>query len=356
MTTILAGDIGGTKTILVLVQCSSPFVCGKPADYSIIHETQYPSQDFPDLVPMVLQFLREAEAKHQTPLQPARACFGIAGPVINNTSELTNLSWSLSSDRLEKQLNIPTVQLINDFAAIGYGVLALKEEDLCILQNAPADAHAPIAVIGAGTGLGEGFLIPSSDGSYRVFGSEGSHVDFAPRSSLEFQMVNYFKEKFRLGRVSVERVVSGQGIISIYQFLRNLDPNLESPTLKEMYETWEQEIGSDTKTVDLAAVISQAALTETDYLCGQTMRLFIENYGVEAGNLALKLLPYGGMYIAGGIASKNLPLMQKDCFIHAFCDKGRMTPLLQKIPVKIVLNPKVGLIGAALYATQTLLQ
>jgi glucokinase len=346
MTTVLAGDIGGTKTILVLVKFNSPF------DYVILNEQTYPSQNFPDLVPMVLEFLRSSEQKDQQKFSPEKACFGIAGPVVNNTSELTNLSWSLTSDRLEKELNIPQIELINDFAAIGYGILGLKAEDTYTLQENPADSTAPIGVIGAGTGLGEGFLIPLGNGNYRVFGSEGSHVEFAPRSALEFEMMTYLRDKYHLTRVSVERVVSGQGIAGIYQFLRDKERHLESPALAAIYQAWEQEIGKGKKTVDLAAAVSQAAIAESDYLCGQAMRLFLENYGVEAGNLALKLLPYGGLYIAGGIVSKILPLMQKEYFLKGFSEKGRMTPLMKRIPVKIVLNPKVGLIGAALCAAK----
>ena len=352
MTTILAGDIGGTKTILILVKCASALANGEIPDYDILHESSYQSQRFPDLVPMVWEFLAECEQKYQEKFSPEKACFGIAGPVVNHTSELTNLSWSLTIDRLQKQLNIPEIELINDFTAIGHGILGLKPEDIYTLQEAPTDSTAPIAVIGAGTGLGEGFLIPLGNGNYRVFGSEGSHADFTPRSALEFEMMKYFREKYRLTRVSIERVVSGQGIAWIYQFLRDRDRSLESPILEAIYETWEQEIGKAEKTVDLSAEVSKGAIAESDYLCGQAMAIFLENYGVEAGNLSLKLLPYGGLYIAGGIVGKILPLMQKEYFMKGFSEKGRMMPLMKRIPVKIVVNPKVGLIGAALCAAK----
>lgn len=352
MTILLAGDIGGTKTILRLVK-SEPTETPKQLPKQItLGEESYSSQKFPDLVPIVRKFIQEATDNLKQALTIERACFGIAGPVVNHTSELTNLSWSLSSDRLAKELNIAKVSLINDFAAIGYGVIGLTKEDVYTLQNVESDPYAPIAIIGAGTGLGEGFLIPLSDGSYRVCSSEGSHADFAPRSTLEFQLLNYIREKYNIDRVSVERVVSGMGIVAIYQFLRDQDPSQESSYFASIYHTWERELGKAVKTLDLAAEISKSALEQSDYLCQQTMKLFVEAYGAETGNFALKLLPYGGLYVAGGIAAKNLALMQQGNFMKAFLTKGRVSPLLRKIPVHIVLNPKVGLIGAALHAAQ----
>lgn len=350
MTILLAGDIGGTKTILRLVQAESAIGTSKLLTLKTLHEQTYASQSFPDLVPIVRQMLIEAKTSIGKDFQIDKACFGIAGPVIYNTSELTNLSWSLSGDRLERELAIPQIRLINDFAAIGYGVLGLKQDDLYTLQDVEPDANAPIAVLGAGTGLGEGFLVPLPDGNYRVCGSEGSHADFAPRSLLEFQLMNYIKDKYGIDRVSIERVVSGQGIITIYQFLRDQDQTQESLQMHKIYQAWQLELGKTQKTVDLAAEISKAALN--DYLCGQTLQLFIEAYGAEAGNLALKLLSYGGLYVAGGIAPKILPLIKQNKFMKAFGAKGRMSSLLRTIPVHIVLNSKVGLIGAAIGASQ----
>jgi glucokinase len=348
MTTVLAGDIGGTKTILRLVEWEAVPNCPIPRQ-TLLDEETYPSQNYPDLVPLVRQFLGRS---HPLP-SIEKACFGIAGPVVNNTSELTNLSWSLSTERLSQELHIDRVELINDFAAIGYGVLALAPEDLLTLQSAPTDPNSPIAVIGAGTGLGEGFLIPLADGNYRVFGTEGSHADFAPRSTLEVQLCNYLLDRFQFTRVSVERIVSGRwGIPSIYQFLREHYPDSESPEMAAIYRTWCEEMGQTEKTIDLSAKISIIAQESRDFLCQKTMKLFIEAYGAEAGNFALKLLPYGGLYIAGGVAAKNVSLMTEGSFLKAFLAKGRMTPLLGRIPVHLVLNPKVGLIGAALHAGQ----
>jgi len=350
--TVLAGDIGGTKTILRLVnaEASSP---GKPIPaLATLWEKTYVSKSFSDLVPMVHQFFNEASEASVSIPAVAAACFGIAGPIVNNVSELTNLSWSLSGERLQRALEIPLVTLINDFAAIGYGIAGLQDSQLATLQTATSDPAAPIAIIGAGTGLGEGFLIHGPEGTFKAYPSEGGHTDFAPRSALEFQLLTYLLEKYSLPRVSVERVVSGTGIASIYQFFRDTNPHEESPAMAEIYETWAREMGKKDKTVDLAAEVSKAALSGSDFLCEQTMSLFISAYGAEAGNLALKLLPYGGLYLAGGIAPKILPLLQQGAFMKAFSSKGRMRPLLEKIPVRVILYPKVALIGAALTAVK----
>lgn len=340
MTLLLAGDIGGTKTILRLVEASQ-----KPSLHTICEE-RYRSGDFPDLVPMVQQFLLKANTQ-----TPEKACFAIAGPVVQNTAKLTNLVWFLDSERLQQELGISQVTLINDFAAVGYGVLGLDNQDLLTLQAGKSNPEAPIAIIGAGTGLGQGFLIKQGE-NYQVFASEGGHVDFAPRTELEFQLLKYLLDKHDIQRVSVERVVSGMGVLAIYQFLRDRKIATESPEIAQIIRTWEQEAGRQEKSVDPGAVIGKAALEKSDRLCEQTMQLFVEAYGAEAGNLALKLLPYGGLYIAGGIAPKILPLIQQDRFMLNFTQKGRMRQLLEDIPVYVVLNQQVGLIGAAICAAR----
>lgn len=345
MTLLLAGDIGGTKTILRLVQEST-----EPS-WHTLYEALYPSRDFPDLVPIVEQFLSAAGQQLNTTPRPDKACFAIAGPVVNDTSTLTNLSWVLEARRLEEELSIAKIRLINDFAAVGYGILGLETKDLHTLQEATPQPDAPIAIIGAGTGLGEGFLIQQAAG-YQVFGTEGGHADFAPRNELEFQMLLYLRDKYDIQRISVERVVSGQGIAAIYQFLRDRDFAQESPEIAQIIRTWEKETGRTEKSVDPAAAIAKAALEKSDRLCEQTLQMFVEAYGAEAGNLALKLLPYGGLYVAGGIAAKILPLMKEGSFLRAFGQKGRVSPLLEKVPVHLVLNPQVGLIGAAIAASR----
>jgi glucokinase len=342
MTLVLAGDIGGTKTLLQLIE--------KQTDNSLLtlFGQNYPSHSFGHLNAMVHQFLEAATEQLGFRPQPKAACFGIAGPVVNQTSELTNLGWFLDRDRLSIDLQIPQVTLINDFAAVGYGVLGLQPVDLLTLQSGIRQERSPIGIIGAGTGLGECFLTWSSD-RYEVYASEGGHVDFAPRSALEVELLDYLLSRHE--RVSVERVVSGLGIVAIYQFLRDRhpDPNLSEvgSQVSQAVQSWEQ---GNTK-VDAAAAIANAAMNKSDRLSEQTMQIFVQAYGAEAGNLALKLLPYGGLYIAGGIATKILPLLEQYGFLKALKHKGRVSPLLDQIPIHIVRNPNVGMIGAALYAT-----
>jgi len=347
MTVLLAGDIGGTKTILRLVEQSSE---GEPL--RVLAQQSYPSQQFGDLVPIVNQFLEE---EGQDRGYPERACFAIAGPVEQNEAKLTNLIWHLQSDRLQEELHLQQVSLINDFAAVGYGILGLSQQDLYCLQEAEPQPQAPIAVIGAGTGLGQGFLLPDDRGEYHIFSSEGGHVDFAPRSLLESDLLHYLLEKYQWDRLSVERVVSGMGIVAIYQFLRDRQWAEESPELTQVFKTWKSQMGKEHSetAIDPAAVISRSAQQKSDRLSEETMNIFMEAYGAEAGNLALKLLPYGGLYIAGGVAAKNLPLMTDGRFLRAFLNKGRMSRLLQQIPIYIITNQEVGLLGAALRAAKT---
>ena len=338
---LLAGDIGGTKTILRLVEVTEVTLTEKT--FKTIREAQYISASFPDLVPMVREFLAQDEY-----IKPQLACFAIAGPVVNNTCNLTNLHWILDTKRLELELDIPKISLLNDFAANSFGILGLKDFDVHTLQAGEARDESPIAVIGAGTGLGEAFLVPQGK-KYQIFASEGGHTDFAPRNDLEMDLLRYLRKKIGVEHVSVERVVSGQGIASIYQFLRDSGYGEESPEISERIKIWEQETQ---KTIDPAAIISQAAFKQSDRLCEKTMDVFIEAYGAETGNLALKLLSYGGIYIAGGIAAKILPLMQDGRFLNTFKDKGRVSTLIEAVPVHIVLNPQVGLVGSVLYALQ----
>ena len=332
---ILAGDIGGTKTILRLIETEK-----NSQNFKTIAQEKYSSQEYSDLVPIVKKFLEELATS-----LPERACFAIAGPIINNTCQLTNLNWFLDGERLRAELKLEKVSLINDFAAVSYGILGLAEEDLKTIQIGEKIPNMPIAVIGAGTGLGQGFLVPQGNEKYQVFASEGGHVDFAPRSQLELDLLEHIKTKNNLDRVSVERVVSGQGIVSIYQFLRDTKFGPESAEIGEKIRDWEDK---ETTEIDPGAVIAKGA--NKDALCRKTMEIFIAAYGAEAGNLALKILAYGGVYIAGGIAAKNLNLMTGDLFLNAFKQKGRMNVLLEKIPVHIITNQQVGLIGSILYA------
>lgn len=346
---LLAGDIGGTKTILRLVEVEVAQPCGHPS--ATLMEREYPSRNYPDLVPIVREFLGEAQGTLGKTVAPLKACFAIAGPVVGNACQLTNLSWSLTGDRLAGELELQEVALINDFVAVGYGVLDLELGDQVTLQAGTVDPQAPIAVIGAGTGLGEAFVVPQSGGGYRVYGTEGGHGDFAPRSVVEFELLEYLRQRLQIERVSVERVVSGQGIQWIYEFLRDVRGFQEHDQLAQVMQDWAK---ADSYTADLdpSAAIARGARELGDPLCQATMAMFWGAYGAEAGNLALKLLPYGGIYLAGGVAAKNLDLLQQGEFLQAFCHKGRMRSLLEAIPVHVIINRQVGLMGAAFYAAQ----
>ncbi|MEA5418869.1 glucokinase [Spirulina sp. CCNP1310] len=331
MTLLIAGDIGGTNTRLQLFHTTAQGVEPESSPQS------YPSQDYPDLVPIVAEFCQGLKQK------PQRACFAIAGPVANNCCTLTNLHWQLGGDRLAQALGLASVTLINDFVGIGYGVVGLKPQDLHCLQAGRPDPMGAIAVLGAGTGLGEAVVIPQGNGQYRVFPTEGGHTDFAPRNPTETALLDYFKTEKQLKRVSVERVVSGMGIVDIYHCLRDRLAIPESPALAAQWQN---------PNLDFAALIAQLAFSTNDRLCRATMDCFISAYGAEAGNLALKLLPYGGLFIAGGIAPKILPLMEQGEFMAAYRDKGRVSAVLDSVPIQVVLSGDVGLVGAALCAAQ----
>ncbi len=355
MKKILIGDIGGTKTLLRLVEPQADNVA------KTICEQRFASARYGDFNDLLQEFLVNAASQLGYLPAIASACFGIAGPVhthkSHQTSQLTNLGWHLDSDRLAAELAIPKVSLINDFAAVGYGVLGLQPDDLCTLQVGQRKARSPIAVIGAGTGLGQGFLAWNGD-RYEVYGTEGGHTDFAPRDQLEIELLQYLLKRHE--RVSVERVVSGTGIVAIYQFLRDSQGLREDPVIAEQVRQWE----SGNVDSEAAATISNAAMiedpTQRDRLAVMTMQMFSAAYAAEIGNLALKIIPNGGLYIAGGIAAKILPLLQNPelmgdrSFLQIIKSKGRVSQVLDDLPIHIVLNPEVGLIGAMLHATQRL--
>lgn len=345
MTIILAGDIGGTKTLLRVAEKN-------PDGFTVLYEQRFAGADYASFSDVLCAFLEAAKINlGELPILSA-ACFGIAGPIRDRRSQLTNLGWSLDSDRLAEELKIDQVSLINDFVAVGYGVLGLQPHDLYTLQEGVVKARSPIGVIGAGTGLGEAYLGWNGD-RYEVYATEGGHTDFAPRNSLEIELLQYLLKRHE--RVSVERVASGMGIVAIYQFLRDRQVSPpESAAIAEKVRLWE----SGDLNSGAASVISDAALanyginseTNIDHLATQTMKMFVEAYAAEVGNLALKLIPNGGLYIAGGIAPKILPLLQDGMFLKILKNKGRVSSVLEDIPIHIVLNPEVGLIGAMLHA------
>ena len=319
---ILAGDIGGTKTVIGLFEEAGHRL-------HAIREDTFPSRNYGTLEEILNQFLGSGS---RLPLRAA--CFGVAGPVIEGKSKTTNLPWVLDERRLADILHVPHVTLLNDLEAAAYGMLHLEPTDLCTLQpGLPRKGN--IAVIAAGTGLGEAILY--WDGNcYHPIATEGGHTDFGPRSDLEVELLRYLQRE--CGRVSYERVLSGPGLFNIYRFLRDSGVASEPEWLRVRIAE-----------ADAGAVISEIGLVGDDPLCTKALDLFVSVYGAEAGNLALKAFAIGGVYVGGGIAPKILPKLRDGTFTSAFADKGRFAELLRSVEVKVALNPRAALLGAAHY-------
>jgi glucokinase len=326
MATLLAGDIGGTKTRLATVEVEGQRV-------AVIAEREFASADAPDLESLLQTFL---DASHPVDA----ACFGVAGPVRDGTAQITNLPWRIDVRALQQRFGFAHCSLLNDLEATAWGLPALEADDLLTLHAGNADAHGHRAIIAAGTGLGEAGL--HWDGhTHRPYATEGGHATFAPRDALEFEFAQSLHARY--GHVSWERVVSGMGIPALYDFLRAKSGTHTPDWLAQAMQTQ-----------GAAAAISQAALAERDALCAETMRRFVTLYAAEAGNLALKTMSRGGMYIGGGIAPKILPLLQSEAFLESFLDKGRMRPLLEAMPLRVILNDRAALYGPALYAASSM--
>lgn len=319
---ILAGDVGGTKVNLALYE----FVEGTLKN---AREKVYPARQYSGLEEIVKEFLG-AET-------PTAACFGVPGPVRDGRLRLTNLPWTLDSRELSKILNIQHVFLINDLQANGYGIAELNAEQVYTLSEGDARQIGNRALISAGTGLGECFMI--WDGrDYVPYPSEGGHSDYAPRNEDEIDLLRFLKQKYN-GRISFERIVSGQGLTNVYEFLREVR-GLEEPV-------W---LAERLAAEDPNAVIAELALKAKSEICEKTLDMFVSAYGAEAGNLALKVLAVGGLYVGGGIAPKILEKLKDGTFMKAFTDKGRLSQLLINIPVRIILESRTALLGAAAYA------
>lgn len=318
---ILAGDVGGTKTALALFEDRGPF---RP-----LHEATFPSQSAPSLAILARRFLEAAGGP-----AVAAACFGVAGVVLEGRVRATNLPWEIGERELAETLAIPRVSLLNDLEAAAYGVLVLEPAALCTLQaGTPRREPASMALIAAGTGLGEA-LIPWDGRHHHVVASEGGHVDFGPRNELEAALWAFLRAEF--GHVSYERVLSGPGFYNLYRFLRQHRRTPEPAWLADRLARG-----------DPSAVVSQVGLAGEDPVCAETLTVFCSIYGAEAGNLMLKTMAVGGVYVGGGIAPKILPKLQAGPFLEAFADKGRLAPLLRATPVHVVLEPRAPLLGAA---------
>lgn len=327
---ILAGDIGATKTSLALFELVG--------DTLTMHaQQQFSSRVFSSLNELIIAFEKETSMPSIDV-----ACFGIAGPVIEEHCRTTNLPWEITSSELQEYLGTNKVRLLNDLEATAYGMLYLAEDEFIDLNPTGRKIAGNRAVIASGTGLGEAMLY--YDGmEYHPIGSEGGHSDFAPVTEQQVALLKWMRKRYP-EHVSYERILSGPGIYTLYEFLHESG---FAPQPDSMINI--------PKDKDHSAMVTECALTQNDPLCMETLRLFTEIYAAEAGNLALKTMSLGGVYIGGGIAPKILPVMTGKDFMHSFASKGRFEGLLRGMPVQIALNPETALLGAAHFAVDRMI-
>lgn len=337
---VLSADCGGTTTRLMLYRVApeDPIVPGRPAPGTLVHEEKYPNILFKSLHEIIDLFLHQ-DCGLVDPC-PVVAVLALAGIVVNNQCRFTNLDWVVDGSELAQAFGIARVELINDFVAQGYGMLTLGENEVTKLNDVTPSRGAPIACIGAGTGLGQCFLVADPSGDYRCYPSEGSHVEFGPRgagsSELQIDLLKYLKVKFSgWNRISVERVVSGTGICNVYEFLAHRWPDKVEEKVHRMYQR---------RPTD-ASVISSHAWPGS--LCEHTLKIFASCYGAACGNLALTVQPFGGLYITGGVTKRLSDwLIDDSSFLAAYRDKGRLSPLLDHIPLFLVKGDDMGQRGA----------
>jgi glucokinase len=319
---ILAGDVGGTKTSLALYRREARGLLRN-------RMATYGSREHAGLEPILRDFLGGGGSVE-------RACIGVAGPVEDGRCRLTNLDWEVDEASLRRTLGVREAYLVNDLQATASALPFLQESDRAVLQKGGAEPRGNMAVLSAGTGLGEGFLV----GSGAVFiplASEGGHVDFAPRDEREIRLHAFLGAKY--GHVSVERVLSGPGLLDIYRFLREKEGMAEEPGIQAEVAGGEPQ-----------RAIVRHGIAGGPGACAETVRIFCSLYGAEAGNLTLQYLATGGVYLGGGIAPAILPALRRGEFLSAFLDKGRMRSLLSRVPVVVILDPAAPLLGAAAYA------
>jgi glucokinase len=318
---LLAGDIGGTKTLLGLFD-SAP---ARPRPTLV---RSFGTLDYDDLETMIAAFLKDG---HSMPAEIETVCIGVAGPVLDEAADLTNVPWRVDARRVRSTLGFGRVRLLNDLEAMAYAVPVLRESEVHVLQEGEALRRGNMALIAAGTGLGQGML-HNVDGRFVPSPSEGGHADFAARTEREMALVRDLTRRY--GRADVEHVVSGRGFVNIHRVAH------QHPCRAEV----------DLASPDAPAVISAAALERRCPGCIETLDLFVEAYGAESGNLALRAVSTGGLFIGGGIAPKILPALTTGAFMRAFLAKPPLESMLAAMPVKIILNGEAGLLGAAVYA------
>jgi len=328
---VLAGDIGGTKTFLQLADIEVGL------KYDVIFEKKYVSSEWGSLTPMVQDFMQKSALT--TDIQAQTACFGIAGPVNGRNARTTNLPWKLNADDMERDTGIAKIRFINDFQSIGYGIEVLSDDDVVVLNQGNEVSHATRVIIGAGTGLGQCLLVWQGD-HYEVVASEGGHADFSPTDAEQIALLQYLQKQF--GRCTWERVASGSGIRHIHDFMLETYPGEETAELAQARNDG-----------DPSAAISIAASQGKDRLAKRSMDMFCKIYGAQAGNLALTGLASGGIYVAGGVAPRIIDMLQNGLFMEGLLNKEeRMQDLLAAMPVRVVINAKVGLVGSAVAASR----
>ncbi|RLN37644.1 hypothetical protein BBJ28_00007332 [Nothophytophthora sp. Chile5] len=349
---IISGDCGGTNTRLSLwnIPHNAQHLKGNIAPGDAIFAKKYLNEEHASFAEVCHLFMNEAKLVDRVPEACVLAC---AGPILKNTVDFTNVEfgWKIDGASLEKELGIKVVKLINDFAAMGYGLLTLRPHEYLVMNDVPKEEGGVIATVGAGTGLGECFLTAGSDGAYSCFACEGGHTDFAPANDLEIEIYNDIKSKVREAFggfcgsfTDARRIISGPGLATIYSFLAKKYPEKVDPKVHEEFLNANTQQGK---------VIGENA--KTNELCNQTLEIFVGAYGREAGNAMLKYLPRGGFYITGGLAPKNLDYFtKKDIFLNSLFDKGRVSPALRECPIYLVLTEELGERGAHLYAYQLL--
>lgn len=325
---ILVGDIGGTKTGLAMAE-----VVGD--EVTLGAERRYPSGGFESLEAIVARYLAETDATRGAGC--SRGAFAIAGPVQGRRSKTTNLPWEIDADHLERSLGLEGVGLLNDLEAVAWGIAALDPEDLVELHPGAPGGRGNACVVAAGTGLGEAGLYWDGE-RHRPFATEGGHTDFAPVDEREFALLRHLQGRY--GRVSWERVASGMGITNIYEFLLEWR-GAETPG-------W---LAAEMEEGDAAAAVARAADAGSCPICAETMELFLSAYGREAGNMGLKHMALGGVYLGGGIAPKHLDALRQGPFLEGFFAKGRMEALMRKMPVRVILSGGTPLLGCARFMT-----
>ena len=321
---ILSGDIGGTKVRLAFFEEGGGRI--------LVDEQRFASREFSDFSTLLKQYLRDKREK-----KISSACFGIAGPVRGGVCKATNLPWEISAADIEKGLNIPKVHLINDLEANAWGLNELSPEEFYVV-NVGVQEKGHKALISAGTGLGEAGIFWDGK-SHHPFACEGGHSDFAPTDDDEIELLKYLMRLYK--HVSYERVLSGPGLYQIYRFLIDTAREEESSTVAALMQQG-----------DGPQIISEKGASGECRACARACRMFIEIYGAEAGNVALKFFAVGGVFLGGGIIPNLLPFIKEGNFIKTFIDKGRLSSVLLQIPVKVVLNVKTGLLGAARFARE----